>query len=178
MTEHQMCRQCGIRPPSRKGRPYCSKSCSNRSRKRTVVERFRMYFVPGLPDACWPWAGPVDRDGYGILTSDGGQQLRAHRIAYESVHGHIPPGLQVLHWCDNPPCCNPAHLRPGTADDNNKDKARKGRAKSTLNAEQVREIRKRLAAGETQTAIAADYGVTAVCVFYIHHRKSWAHLSD
>ena len=33
----------------------------------------------------------------------------------------------MLHGCDNPPCCNPAHLSAGTMQDNNQDKERKGR---------------------------------------------------
>jgi hypothetical protein len=34
----------------------------------------------------------------------------------------------VCHHCDNPGCINVEHLWLGTVDDNNKDKARKGRA--------------------------------------------------
>jgi hypothetical protein len=43
------------------------------------------------------------------------------------AHGPIPPGLQVLHRCDIPPCVNAAHLFLGTQADNIKDAAAKQR---------------------------------------------------
>jgi hypothetical protein len=45
-----------------------------------------------------------------------------------TIHkGQIPPGLHVLHHCDNPPCWNPEHLFVGTNQDNTDDKIAKGR---------------------------------------------------
>jgi hypothetical protein len=84
------------------------------------------------PDACWPWTGALFRPGprgygmnYGRIKRNR-RTLHAHRVAWELAHG--PTGeLFVLHKCDNPPCCNPAHLFLGTAADNMADKVRKGR---------------------------------------------------
>lgn len=74
---------------------------------------------------CWPWMGYRHR-GYGEV-SWGMRMQRAHRIAWMLANGPIPSGLWVLHKCDNPPCCNPAHLYLGTHDDNVRDKVERGR---------------------------------------------------
>ena len=73
----------------------------------------------GGPSACWPWIGARNRRGYGRISVGGKNQL-AHRVAYSLVVG-TPEGTMILHSCDNPPCCNPAHLRSGTAGDNTDD---------------------------------------------------------
>jgi hypothetical protein len=39
----------------------------------------------------------------------------AHRFAYFSATFTWPGDSWVLHRCDNPPCCNPAHLFLGDA---------------------------------------------------------------
>lgn len=51
----------------------------------------------------------------------------AHRRAFELTHGPLEAGVHVLHACDNPPCCNPAHLFPGDQTLNMRDMVAKGR---------------------------------------------------
>lgn len=75
---------------------------------------------------CWNWTASTTK-GYGQMVV-AGKMLRAHRIAYEVAFGPIPDGMHILHKCDNPLCCNPAHLSVGSHDDNMRDKADKGRA--------------------------------------------------
>jgi hypothetical protein len=84
----------------------------------------------GGPDACWPYSGGSTPGGYGIfsLGSRSAGARGAHRVAYELTSGPIPEGRLVCHRCDNPPCCNPAHLFVGTYADNNRDAIAKGRA--------------------------------------------------
>ncbi|MFB9187253.1 HNH endonuclease signature motif containing protein [Dactylosporangium sucinum] len=57
--------------------------------------------------------------------------LLAHRVAWEVANGQpIPDGLQVLHSCDNPPCCNPAHLSIGTQAENMQQMVARGRGRN------------------------------------------------
>lgn len=97
---------------------------------------------------------------------------RSHRVAWELTHGPIPDSLHVLHRCDNPPCCRPAHLFLGTHVVNMADRSSKNRAsreivhrgESTpshvLTDAQVAEIRERYAAGGVyQSELAAEFGV-------------------
>jgi hypothetical protein len=74
---------------------------------------------------CWVWTGNTDNKGYGRLHHD-----LAHRRAWRETNGPIPDGLWILHRCDNPPCCNPAHLYPGTHAQNMRDMSERGRSGS------------------------------------------------
>lgn len=75
---------------------------------------------------CWIWKRGRFKSGYGKV-GYGCKQLRSHRIAFALSNGNIPDGLNVLHTCDNPPCCNPAHLWLGTDKDNAADCTAKNR---------------------------------------------------
>ena len=75
---------------------------------------------------CLVWTSTRRPDGYGVVNVRG-RVVRAHRLAWEIVHGPIPDGLDVLHGCDNPPCCAIEHLRLGSDQDNTDDKMERGR---------------------------------------------------
>jgi hypothetical protein len=131
-------------------------------------------------DECWPWIGFVNADGYGRLG-----KRSAHRVAFESVNGPISPGGVVMHYCDNPPCCNPVHLRAGTVADNVADCITKGRrgdmrrpgerhGMAKLDATQVRAIYDDL---RSQRVIAAEYGIGQTQVSRIKRGTRWAHLT-
>lgn len=76
---------------------------------------------------CWPWAAGRTDAGYGTFYYFGKTQ-GAHRIAWSLYHSRSPgPRIVIRHGCDNPPCCNPAHLYDGTQGDNNRDIARRAR---------------------------------------------------
>ena len=99
----------------------------------TTIARFNAKVDrSGGPDACWPWTAGRFGTGYGAFKVRG-RNHHAHRIAYELAHDEpIPsdpdaPKVFVCHACDNPPCCNPAHLWLGTTTDNMRDASTKGR---------------------------------------------------
>lgn len=78
-------------------------------------------------DECWPWiAKAKTRFGYGAVRWKGAT-VTAHRVAYELTYGPIPCGMSVRHGCDNPPCCNPAHLSLGSQSDNVNDAKQRSR---------------------------------------------------
>lgn len=66
-------------------------------------------------NGCWMWQGAKTRKGYGMTGS-----RPAHRITYTLLVGPIPSGLQIDHLCRVPGCCNPEHLEPVTALENNR----------------------------------------------------------
>jgi hypothetical protein len=96
---------------------------------RPLEERFWEKVAKG--DGCWLWTASLGSTGYGqiCVRDEKGQyrQTKAHRVSWILTNGPIPGGLQVLHKCDNPPCVNPDHLFLGTAIDNMRDMAAKGR---------------------------------------------------
>lgn len=122
------------------------------------VSRFLLRVNMTSRDECWEWTGPCFPNKYGQIGGGG----YAHRAMYEIVVGRALESHEALmHSCDNPPCCNPTHLKVGTSHQNNEDTHRKGRHPlALLTAEQVREMRLRRSRGEKVYAIAKDYGVS------------------
>ena len=73
------------------------------------------------PSGCLEWTGGRARGGYGSIYVNG-VMVPAHRLAWELAYGPIPDGEVIRHFvCDNPPCCDVTHLRPGTHADNSAD---------------------------------------------------------
>lgn len=93
-----------------------------------LAERFWAKVDRRGPEECWPWIGTIDVYGYGALSRDG-RVVKAHRMALELHSGVIPDNHSVCHRCDNPPCCNPAHLFAASQAENLLDMYRKGRAR-------------------------------------------------
>lgn len=120
------CAHCG-HTNSQRGL-FCSVACRFWSKVNKSTEE----------NGCWTWTGCKDGNGYGMFTL-GGRPQRAHRVAFEQWYGNIPPGQLACHRCDNPSCCNPEHLFLGSAGDNNRDRARKGRTSYAAAIEVMRQ---------------------------------------
>ena len=80
------------------------------------------------PNQCWPWQGHCDNNGYGKYSNDVLNINVAHRFAYILTYGQPQLGHIIRHTCDNPPCCNPTHLVPGTYKDNAQDRIKRARS--------------------------------------------------
>jgi hypothetical protein len=123
------------------------------------------------PEGCWPWMGQRSAKGYGIICQGNLVPVRVHRLIWGIANGHAPGDLLIRHSCDNPPCCNEAHLLDGTPADNTGDmmersrhrsRAIKGEASPTarLTDAQIAEIRSRRAGGERLGPLAQEFGVS------------------
>ena len=135
-------------------------------------------------EGCWAWLGAHTSRGYGE-TWLANRFYTTHRLMYEVAYGPIPDGLDVCHTCDNPGCCNPAHLFLGTPSENGKDASRKGRLRipiirgvshcgAKFTAEQVREIRRAKAeTGVTVTELARQYAVSRNVIYRVVLRQSY-----
>lgn len=123
---------------------------------------------------CWNWHGQTNDKGYGRFRG-----AMAHRVAYELINGEIGDGLILRHSCDNPRCCNPHHLTPGTHQDNMDDAVARQRTargaahpKTKLTEEQASYILGN-PDGLTGGQLAAKFGIAESTVSYIRNRKSW-----
>ncbi len=148
-------------------------------RKNTDIHSYLESRIERIPESgCWIWMRALSQDGYGAARFFC-KSMRAHRLAWHAFRGD-PAGLQVLHHCDVPTCCNPAHLFLGTHDDNMGDKVAKRRQSfgenhgmTKLTEEQVVAIR---ADARTLQTIAAQYGVTFGLISHIKLRRLWKHI--
>lgn len=142
------------------------------------------------PDECWPWKQSGSKNGCG-RTEINDVAYYVPRVIYDLAHpGEIslsaPKDMDlkqfVLHKCDNPRCCNPAHLFLGSNQDNVDDKIKKGRgsklrstkaAAAKLSEEDVQDIR-RLKPVATLKALALLYDVSRAticgCLYGRHYQ--------
>lgn len=101
------------------------------------------------------------------------------------THGPIPAGLSVCHSCYNRLCVNPLHLYLATKAEHNVEQGIDGHQprgeampQSKLTEQQVLEIRRRVAAGESQAAVARGFPVAAQTVSKIVGRLRWGWLEE
>lgn len=118
----------------------------------------------GGPNSCWEWTGFRNRDGYGHVTVDGKQNQRAHRAIYRDFYGELSDDVVVRHTCDNPPCCNPAHLLAGTQVENMADIVERGRWPRRWTDDQLEAVRVDTRPGRV---VAAEYGMSQSYVYLL-----------
>lgn len=156
--------------------------------KAPVTERF--WSKVDKTGDCWVWMASKGPRGYGLFQIDGAAK-RAHRVAWELIHGAIPAGLFVCHRCDNPSCVRPSHLFLGTDLENVADMHSKGRARKAsgdrhwtktnpenlntakLNPERVREIRRLHSEGVSTKDLAERFELGRLAIQRVVSRRTW-----
>lgn len=144
----------------------------------TIIQRD--YATP-----CWETKRSLTPEGYGRMFYKG-RLVGTHRVSWLLYRGLIPDGLDVLHRCDNPRCCNPEHLFVGTPRDNTLDSIAKGRAHraimenaptTKLSRHEVIEIRKIYAKDKpTKKALAQRFNCSETNVAAILRRQTWRYI--
>ena len=149
------------------------------------VQKERFWARVNKTDTCWLWTGCCCNKGYGLVNIPKNKKNyahRCHRVSYILSGNIIPDGLLLRHSCRSKNCVNPAHLTPGTAQDNSNDKIRDGtelkgeqKPHAKLTEEQVREIRAR--STENRRLLAKEFGVFHTTIGHIIQRKKWKHIT-
>lgn len=138
---------------------------------------------------CWEWARCKTQKGYGQFHHNG-KTIFTHRFVLETKLGRpILNGMMACHSCHNRACCNPDHIREGTAKENTRDMLDANRqatgeqtthrgedhGMSKLTADQVIEIRK-LRNTASGRQVAKQFGVSPSVVSSIQLGKTWNHI--
>jgi hypothetical protein len=136
---------------------------------------------------CWRrLTGGIDKDGYRkvILCAAGRRRyVRVASLILEVFVGPCPPGLECCHDDGNAANDRLTNLRWDTHRNNVADKRGHGTHQAgerhgmhKLTADQVREIRRRRAAGEAVAALAREFGVWPGTVSAVVLRRLWKDL--
>lgn len=150
-------------------------------RAQSLAVRFWAKVGPADENGCRRWAGyhnPVS--GYGQVSMAkadverfGARVVTAPVVSCTLAHGPKPPGLVVLHSCDNSGCCAPEHLRWGSMAENNREAWDRGRQRwgedhhqATLTDDQLIALLVRAQAGESVYELAAEHGVCWSTVYH------------
>lgn len=133
---------------------------------------------------CWVWGGYAQRNKYGRLTVRKSSRL-VHRWSYAAFNEEIPIGKIVCHSCDNPSCCNPAHLWVGTFSDNTQDMIEKGRSEdrkgeknpgAVLSEAGCLHIRESLYRKHSPRELAEKYNCSVATIRDVYARRTWRHV--
>lgn len=153
-------------------------------RKKSLIKRFWSKVNIKSDLECWEWiAKSKTEKGYGVINAGRNNgTFKAHRVSYCISKGLIPDGSLVLHSCDNPGCCNPNHLRIGTAKENTSDAIERKRIKNPpvklgedhhntkFTSKELKEI---IDDKRTYKEISNHFGVSIQTIYRVKNRKTW-----
>lgn len=164
------------------GLGLCPKHYYRQRRRGTLLTRNEQTLEDLLAsdtDDCVYWPG-WKTDGY-VRLRFGGQHQRVTRLILERTEGPAR-GRLALHSCDNPPCCNPRHLRWGTHADNAEDAESRGRGNHpqgtrhhAAKLDVIRVVQIRMDTGTTRD-IARRFGISQPTASAIRAGSTWRSL--
>jgi hypothetical protein len=149
------------------------------------AQRWMQNLLAHPTEECVLWPFASDKDGYGKAQHPFDHKPRpAHVVMWCIYHRKIwPEGMQSRHLCGTNSCVNPRHIVPGTAQQNADDRVSHGTSirgsqhwSAVLTETDIPVICARVAAGEMQITVAADYGVATPVINRIWLGKSWKHV--
>ena len=124
-------------------------------------------------DACIEWPGSRFPNGYGKVYIHEGNLPMVHRWVYQHVHhlslAELPE--DVRHTCKNPPCVNPRHLFGTTHLEAIQDRDRNN--PHVMTVQEVRDARRRFAAGEPITRISKSLNRSHCVVWGAIRRRNF-----
>lgn len=107
--------------------------------------------------------------GTGYGKKDHKRVAKAHRVAYEEVHGPIPEGMHVHHLCHTKACVNVEHMQLMT---NRDHQSALGHGKLLeRDAAAIRQLKRE---GWHVDDIAGSFGVSKWTVYDIAKGRTWA----
>lgn len=127
-----------------------------------------------------------NRDGYyQVMLRHAGhvRNILVHVLVLEVFIGPRPEGMQCRHIDGNPANNHVSNLAWGTGHENNSDQVRHGtriqgatHPMSKLTEDDVLEIRRRRANGESLMSLAREFHLTKTTVCEIAKRRTWKHI--
>lgn len=135
-------------------------SLRHKSRSLSLAERFAEHVVGEPNSGCLLWLGALTSAGRPSMHV-GLETLVGTHVALRLAGIAIPPGLLVLHRCDNPICVNPGHLYFGSHTDNQRDARGKGLPGSRISPDEC--VKGHLLTGDNLVVYASGVRVCREC---------------
>lgn len=148
----------------------------------TEKDRERFWGKVDKSGECWLWTASRTHNEssgpYGCFSIKGRSE-RAHRIALALSGVEVVNESLVLHSCDTPLCCRPAHLSIGTSTDNMRQCAARGRHAGgggrRLNLESVKAMKRLyLNEGHSTSELARRFDVARKTITRALTGRTWA----
>ena len=122
-------------------------------------------------NGCWEWQKQTLRGyGQGSFISVGIETQWAHVAYWVAANGPLPQGRYIVidHLCRRPICVNPKHLEAVEQATN----IHRGKG-AKLNMQIAREVRRRVAAGQSSNQIKDELGVSIQNIWWIAEDRAW-----